>query len=183
MKKIAMVLCMMFIAAGTIGCYRQIPIKEEIVPIDFKVIALDDPLPPQNEADIIIITHIKKVSYLLSPRTAETPYTFLLSINGQELKETLKGVEEIESNVIEERGKGIHYVLKKRLRLKPGSYKIILKSEDGRSGKIKKEFVGGKIYTLRFEPDYGPNRFGRPKHFREGVVDYRVYLDGNEISK
>ncbi|MBI5327798.1 MAG: hypothetical protein HZB80_05845 [Deltaproteobacteria bacterium] len=66
---------------------------------------------------------------------------------------------------------------------KPGSYMIVLKTEDGPAAKIKIDLSGGKTHTLRFDPVYGPRKFGRPKHFREGVVDYEVNLDGNEISK
>jgi len=182
MKKVADVLFVLFIAAGFIGCYKQVP-REAITPVDVKVVELNAPPPSTAESDILITTHIKKTSYHFSPRTAETPYTFILSINGKEIKETLKGVEDVESKIDAERGEGIHYALKKRLRLKPGKYEIILKSEDGKSAKIKTELKGGKLHTLRFDPVYGSPKFGRSKHFREGVIYYEIYLDDNEILK
>lgn len=165
-----------FLITLLIGCYKQAPL-ERVVPVEIKVVDMDAPVPSQDEADVIITTHIKKASYLFSPRTAETPYTFTILIDGNELKESLKGIEVVESKIDEERGKGIHYTLKKRLRLKPGSYVIVLKSEDGPSAKIKIDLSGGKIHTLIFDPVYGPPKFGRPKHFREGVVDYEVNWD------
>lgn len=166
----------MFLITLLIGCYKHAPF-ERVVPVEIKVVDMDAPVPSQNEADIIIVTHIKKASYLFSPRTAETPYTFTILIDGNELKESLKGIEVVEYKIVEERGKGIHYTLKKRLRLKLGSYVVVLKPEDGPSARIKIELSGGKIHTLRFDPVYGPPKFGRPKHFREGVVDYEVNWD------
>lgn len=173
MKKIAIAL---FVSLFIAGCYRQI-LKEAMTSVDVKVVELDAHPPSPEESDILITTHIKKTSYYFSPRTAETPYTFTLSIDGKEFIEKLKGVEEVESTVVEERGKGIHYVLKKRLRFKPGTYEIGLKSEDGPSARIKRELKGGRLYTLRFEPVYGPSKYLRPKHFREGVIDYEVIWD------
>src|SRR3989338_1674191 len=102
MKKVADVLFVLFIAAGFIGCYKQVP-REAITPVDVKVVELDAPTPSTAESDILIATHIKKTSYYFSPRTAETPYTFILSINGKDIKETLKCVEDVESKIDAER--------------------------------------------------------------------------------
>lgn len=176
MKSIARIIWILLIVVVFGGCYRQVS-KETVVPVEIKVVDMDAPVPSRDEADVVVITHIKKASYHFIPRTAETPYTFTILIDGNELKESLKGIEVVESKIAEERGGGIHYALKKRLRLKPGSYVIILKSEDGPSAKIKIDLSGGKIHTLRFDPVYGPTKFGRPKHFREGVVDYEVNWD------
>ena len=177
MGKIVIALFVLLVIAG---CYKQIP-REAMAPVEVEVVELNAPPPSPDESDILITTHIKKASYLLSPRTAETPYTFTLSIDGNEFIDKLKGVEEVESNVVEERGKGIHYALKKRLRLKPGRYEITLKTEDGRFAKIRVELKGGRLYILRFEPVYGPSKYLRPKHFREGVIDYRVYFEEGKI--
>lgn len=116
MKTILKFLCAAIIAASFAGCYKQIS-KEALVPADVKVVALDESALPMDVADLIVTTHIKKASYLISPRTAETPYTFTILIDGNELKESLKGIEVVDSKIAEERGKGIHYTLKKRLRL------------------------------------------------------------------
>lgn len=131
--------------------------------VQFKVVGLDDPAPSQDESDVIIATHIKKASYLFSPRTEEMPYTFTLVINGQEITEDVKGVEEVESDANTEKGKGVHYALKKRLRLKPGRHEIALKTEERSSAKVKVELSGGRVYTMSFEPVYGRKRglFGR----------------------
>ncbi|HAG51984.1 MAG: hypothetical protein A2X87_00330 [Deltaproteobacteria bacterium GWC2_42_51] len=177
MGKIVIALFVLLVIAG---CYKQIP-KEAVVPVEVKIVGIDAATPSHDEADIMITTHIKKASYYFSPRTADMPYAFTLSIDGKELIEKLKGVEEVESNVVEERGKGIHYALKKRLRLKPGRYEITLKTEDGRFAKIRVELKGGRLYILRFEPVYGPSKYLRPKHFREGVIDYRVYFEEGKI--
>src|SRR3972149_9611619 len=165
------------IAVVFAGCYKQIPLEKPMVPVEFKVVPLDEPAPAQGEVDIIITTHIKKRSYIFDPRTAETPYVFTLLIDGKELRESVKGVEEIISDMEAERGKGIHYTLKKRLRLKQGSYTIALRSEDRRSDEIEMELAGGKLYTLRFEPFYGLKKHHRLKLFSDGVERYKIYWE------
>ena len=178
------ILSLLFIILVFSGCYRQVTAEKPIVPVDIKVMALDEPAPSQDEADIVIITHIKKASYLLNPRTAETPYTFIIVVDGKEFKEEVKGAEEIISDIDTEKGKGVHYSLKKRIRIKPGTYEIRLKPEKGALAKIKAEFTGGRVYTLRFEPIYSSLRMkaGFKKSFFHGVIDYGVYLDENKIS-
>jgi hypothetical protein len=171
------IVLMLVILGGLTGCYKQIPLEKPMVPVEFKVVPLDEPAPAQGEADIIITTHIKKKSYIFDPRTAETPYVFTLLIDGKELRESVKGVEEIISDMEAERGKGIHYNLKKRLRLKQGSYTIALRSEDRRSDEIEMELEGGKLYTLRFEPFYGLKKFHRPKLFSDGIERYKIYWE------
>jgi len=181
--KTLIILFLVLIMAGFIGCYKQIPFEKAGIPAELKVVDLDEPLPSQDEADIIITTHIKKPSYLLSPRRADTLYTFTLSIDNLWFTESLKGVGEVESDMDQEQGKGIHYIFKKRIRLKPGKYDINMKAEDGRSARVNVELAGGSIHDLKFDPVYGSNKSGFRKTFWHGVVDYKVYLDGNEILK
>ncbi len=158
------------------GCYRQAPEAMVLSPDDVRVVALNASAPAANEADLIILTHIKKPSYLLNPRTPETPYTFTLSVDGARFVETLTGREETRSRSMAERGSGIHYVMKKRLRIKPGTYEVALKAEDGASAMVVGTFESGDVYTVRFEPVYGPRRFLRPKHFEKGLIDFTVNL-------
>ena len=181
--KTLIILFLVLIMAGVIGCYKQIPFEKSGISAELKVVDLDEPLPSQDEADIIITTHIKKPSYLLSPRRADTLYTFTLSIDNLWFTESLKGVGEVESDMDQEQGKGIHYIFKKRIRLKPGKYDINMKAEDGRSARVNVELAGGSIHDLKFDPVYGSNKSGFRKTFWHGVVDYKVYLDGNEILK
>lgn len=182
MQRVMSILSLLLITAVFTGCYKQIP-REAVTPVEIKVVALDAAVPLDEEADIIVTTHTKKASYLLSPRTAESPYTFYLMIDGKGLKEILKGVQEVESDMNTEKGEGIHYVLKKRIRLKPGWHEIVLRPEDKSSVKVKVEIGSGKVYSLRFEPLYGPRKFGLRKTFQQGLVDYEVYMDGNRIMK
>lgn len=169
-------------SAGLIGCYRQAPLEKGLAPVEVKAVARDAPEPGQDEADLIITSHVKRASFLLSPRTADTLYTFVISVNGQEFKDAVKGVEEVESDIKSERGKGVHYLVEKRLRFKPGIYKITLKSEDGTVTSIKAELIEGKAYTLKFEPLYG-RKVGLTGGFGERLLGFRAYLDGKEIIK
>ena len=175
-------LSLAFFSAGLIGCYRQVPFEKPLAPVEVKVLTRDPPAPGQDEADLIITSHVKRASFLLSPRTADTPYTFVISVNGQEFKDAVKGVEEVESDIKSERGKGVHYLFEKRLRFKPGTYKITLKSEDGMVASVKAELIGGKVYALNFEPLYG-RKVGLTGGFGERLLDFRANLDGKEIIK
>lgn len=158
------------------GCYKQVPEETLLEPQAIRVVAMNAQTPAGNEADIIVMTHIKKASYYLSPRSPETPYTFTLSIDGRSFVESVKGREETRAHSMAEKGRGIHYVLKKRLRVRPGVYEVTLKAEDGPSAKITRKFKGGDVYVIRFEPVYGPRRFLRPKRFSEGIIDLSVDL-------
>lgn len=182
MKNIARLAIMGLLAVMFMGCYKQTRLEQMGTSVQFKVIGVDEPAPSQEEADVVITTHIKKASYLLSPRTAEMPYTFTISVDGQEFKEEVKGVEEVESDTDKEKGKGIHYVLKKRLRLKLGSHEIELKTEERSSAKVKVELSGGRTHTLNFEPVYGRKR-GLWGGFGQGVSYYEIFLDGNRVSQ
>jgi hypothetical protein len=175
MKKALKLLGVIVVAAIFTGCYKHVP-EEAAAPVEAKVMALDIASPSKDETDLIVIAHVKK-------RLTEEPYTFTIGINGTEMKEAVKGIRETESNVVEERGEGTHYALAKRLRLKPGSYKISLKSEDGHAS-TERELPGGNVYTVIFDPVYAPRKFARPKHFREGVIDFNANFEvGNHLKE
>ena len=174
MKKRAKFLAVLAVAAVFTGCYKHIP--QETVTVEVKEVALDITSPSKDETDVIVITHVKN-------RQTEDSYTFTFFVDGREIKESVKGVKETESNVSEERGVGTHYTLIKRLRLKPESHEISLKSEDGHAG-TKRELTGGSIYTVIFDPVYGPRKFARPKHFREGVIGFNANFEvGNHLKE
>ena len=183
MKKI--ILLMTVILAGFTGCYKNIPLEVPVIQAGLKVVPLDESVLSQEEGDIIVTAHVKKGSYVLSPRTDEDRYTFVFMINDKELIESVKGIEEMESDMHEEKGEGIHYTFKKRLRLKPGEYSISLKTEDVKTSPFNLQLTGGKLYTLRFEPVYGPIKMGAKKSFQhgvshsfwQGVRDFNVYLN------
>ena len=182
MKKI--IFFMAVILAGFTGCYKNIPLERPVVPAGLKVVPLDESVLSQDEVDVIVTAHVKKGSYVVSPRTEEDRYTFVLLINDKELIEHVKGIEEMESDMHEEKGEGIQYKIKKRLRIKPGSYRISLKTEDVKTSPVHIELTGGKLYTLRFEPVYGSIKMGTKKSFQhgvshsfwQGVRDFNVYL-------
>lgn len=175
MKRMIRVLGVLAVAAVFSGCYKHVP-KEAVAPVEVKDVALDIASPSKDETDLVVIAHVKK-------RLTDEPYTFTIGIDGKEMRETVKGVRETESNVVEERGEGTHYALAKRLRLKPGSYEISLKSKDGHASTWR-ELTGGDVYTIIFDPVYGPRKFARPKYFREGVIDFSANFEvGNHLKE
>lgn len=174
-QRILMFLGVLAVAVTFTGCYKHVP-EEAVAPVEVRDVALDIASPSQDETDLVVITHVKK-------RLTEEPYTFIVAVDGKEMKETVKGVKETESNIVEERGEGTHYTLAKRLRLKPGKYDISLKSEDGHAI-TKRELTGGNVYTVIFDPVYGPRKFARPKYFREGVIGFDANFEvGNHLKE
>src|SRR3990172_11504108 len=96
MRRIIRVLGVLAVAAVFTGCYKNVP-EEALAPVEVKDVALDIASPSQDETDLVVIAHVKK-------RLTEEPYTFTVGIDGKEIQETVKGVRETESNVVEERG-------------------------------------------------------------------------------
>lgn len=177
MKKKIFTLMLVSIALAFTGCYKQIH-KEAVLPVELKAVALDAPAPSPDEADVVITTSTKKGDYLFRERSIEKPYTLTLSINGKELKESILGIEKREADAV---GQGIYYELKKRIRLKPGSYTFGLKPEDAKPAEIRLSLEGGRLHTLDFKPIYGPIAAGRIKNFRYGIKYYKISFDGAEI--
>lgn len=177
MKKKICTLMLITIIMALTGCYKQIN-KEAGLPVEFKTIALDAPPPSPDEADVVITTSTKKGDYLFRERSVEKPYIFTLSINGREFKESILGIEKKEPGA---GGQGIYYELKKRIRLKPGSYTFWLKHEEDRPAEIRLSLEGGRLHLLDFKPIYGPIAFGRIKKFSYGIKYYKISLDGAEI--
>jgi len=172
MKKIYMFISVLLVTWVFTGCYKHSP-KETAVTADVKDIAFGTSAPSNEEADIIIKAHVKK-------KMTENPYTytFTLIVDGKEIKESIKGVNEMESDISEERGEGVRYSLVKRIRVKPGMHEIkLLTSEGKHSSKIIRELAGGKTYTVVFEPIYGPIKLGRPKNFREEILYFETYFE------
>lgn len=165
------------------GCYRE-PRLARPVP-DIEVAQPDSPPPSLEKSDLIVYAHIKKRSLPARGGAEEKPYTFLISIDGREFRETVKGVRETVSDTVEERGEGVRYELAKRLRLDPGIYEIALKNEEGISAKVKIELEGARIYSLRFEPVYRSftRKFGFPRSFRYGISGFTVFRDGKRVWK
>ncbi len=168
MKRMIGIFCVLAVAAVFTGCYKHVP-AGVATPAEIREVAMDASDPSKGEADLVVISHVKK-------RLTENPYTFSVKVDGSEIKETVQGVKERESDILEERGKGTYYQLTKRFRLKPGNYTISLSTEDGH-GLTKRELTGGHVYTVIFEPVYGPRKFARPKDFREGVIDFSAKFD------
>jgi len=173
MKRTLKFLSVLVVAIVLTGCYKNIP-EEALAPVEVKDVALGIASPSSGETDLVVIAHVKK-------RLTEDPYTFIVSVDGMEMKEIVKGVKATESNAREERGEGTHYTLTKRLRLKPGNYKISLKSEDGYVF-TKRELTGGNVYTVIFDPVYGPRKRTRPKYFSAGVIGFDANFEvGNRL--
>lgn len=165
------------------GCYWEAPLAQRPVP-DIEVVRADSPPPSPDKADLIIYSHIKK-RFFAKPGAEEKPYTFFISIDGRELKETVKGIKETTSDILEERGEGIRYELAIRLRLDQGVHEVTLRTEDGISAKAEIELEVAKVYALRFEPVYRSftRKFGFPRSFRYGISGFTVFTDGKRVWK
>lgn len=163
------------------GCYRESPLAQRPVP-DIEVVRADSPPPSPDKADLIIYSHIKK-RFFAKPGAEEKPYTFFISIDGRELRKTVKGVKETTSDILEERGEGIRYELAIRLRLDQRVHEVTLRTEDGISAEAEIELEVAKVYALRFEPVYRSftRKFGFPRSFKYGISGFVVSLNGRRV--
>lgn len=110
--------------------------------------------------------------------TAE--YTVLLNIDGQAVEWKLSGFEEtrpaLDSNGTRtpEGGKGVVYVLKKKIRISPGSHRVFfsLPAEDASTG-IDITVKEKGIYSLVLAPVYGKGKRYPNGYFTKGVRKLR----------
>lgn len=169
MKNMIRILSLMFLVTAIVGCNKQAPIENMAASPEYKMVAMDEPIYSQEEADLIIMI---QAPALLTQKAAFTHTPVTLLLNGREVKEL--SVRTDRSSI------------KKRLRLKPGTYEILIKAEKGVSTNVKTELAGGRLSTLRFKPIiksrmHNLKRAMRTNAPKSGYVQsFEAYLDGQK---
>jgi len=152
-----------------------------------------DEFPPQGTVDLVIKASIKKHvkgHYLLESKTIpeeKDGYPFLLNIDGQAIIWKVEGKLDVtpmyneNGRRIPEGGRGIRYVLDKKIRLKPEPHHVLfgLTYEEYYT-EVDISLREGELHVLEFQPIYAKGRRGY-RDFYHGIKNYRVFLDGTHI--
>jgi hypothetical protein len=113
-------------------------------------------------------------------------YPFIFNIGGQGVTWMAKGNPDTQKRTVDaernpEGGEGVKYLLEKRIKLKPGSYKICLGlTEENVQKEIDINLLEGKTSILEFNPVYQRDRISGYT-FYKGIHDFKVYLNEKEI--
>jgi hypothetical protein len=176
---------------GCGGAIKQITAESQSMRTDVFTEIKDEQPPAEGSVDLTIKASIKTPPegyYLLESRShVKEGYPFLFNIDGQAVAWKVEGKSEItprwdeNGRVIPEGGRGIRYVLDKKIRLRPGSHHLFFGLPDEKYyTEVEISLKEGEPHTLEFQPSYV---MGRKHHrsFFHGIKSYDVFLDGTHI--
>ena len=181
---------LLIVLGGCRGAVKQA--KPQRMGTDVFTEVKDQQPPPEGTVDLTIKASIKTPPegyYLYGSRTpsGEEGFPFELNIDGQEIIWKVEGKEEDTPRYdenggrIPEGGRGIRYVLDKKIRLERGPRHVMfgLPFEDYYT-EVKLSLKEGELHTLEFQPVYAMGRRG-VHTFHHGIKRYEVFLDGTQI--
>jgi len=190
MKKMVTWMTLMVLGLALVGCgvtAREIRAKSLSERTDVFREVKEEGAPPNGFVDVVIKASIKthlEGYYLLEPDTrhGKPEYPFVLNIDGQAVTWEVAGQVEDSPKYDEkgrrnpEGGKGMRYVLIKKLQLKPGLHKIFFALPgENKSVEATITLNENELSVLEFEPIY--YRYdGRPT-FEKGVSRFEVFLN------
>jgi hypothetical protein len=184
-----MVLAFSFLGCSTASKEIQAKLISERTDV-FQEIRGEGGVPPQGSADVVIKAQVKtnlEGFYILESKNSphgKPKYSFLFNIDGQSVVWEANGQKEDASlyNGQPDWGKGMRYVLEKRIRLTSGHHRIFfaLPGDD-----YFKEFgitlKGSELAVLELNPIYKMGgRNSRPS-FLNGVKDFEIFLNGEKV--
>ena len=196
MSKILKYMVLTVLGITLVGCgstAKEIKMKSQSGRTDVFDEVKGEGIPPKGFVDIIIKssikTHLEK-HYLIEPKGTshgKPLYPVVINIDGQAAFWNVEGqIEDApeyaeEDKINPESGKGMRYMLIKRIRLAAGSHKIFF----GLPGdNYFKEFTitveDGKVYNLGVKPVYNRYRY-EGQRFERGVDRIEVLLNGIPI--
>jgi len=189
----AFIVIVLLIGLGGCGAtVKKITAESQSMRTDvFTEVKEQQPL-PKGTVDLTIKASIKTPPegyYLLESRPSQEKedYPFELNIDGQEIVWRVQGRPEItprwdeNGRIIPEGGKGIRYVLDKKIRLKPGFHHVVFGLPDENYfTEVKVSLREGEPHTLEFQPVYVMGR-KHHKSFYHGIKSYDAFLDGAYI--
>jgi hypothetical protein len=154
-------------------------------------------LPVQGFATLTIKASIKTHLvgyYVLESRDSihgKQGYPFLINIDGQAETWVAEGKKDNlpiydkdgKTSHVPDAGKGMKYVLEKKIRLRAGAHKVFLGlSADDYFKEVEITIKEGYSSTLEFKPVYRYKTYpSRISTFLEGIKEYEVYLNNTRI--
>ena len=148
---------------------------------------------PSGYADVIIKVSIKTppAGYYLwesnDSFSGKPGFPFVFNIDGQAAVWKIDGQEEITSPYdekgerIPDGGRGIRYILNKKIRLTTGSHELFLGVPEDEYALEFVIFVKDGVATLEFKPVYRGDHQRTAPSFLNGIQSFELFYDGSPI--
>ncbi|MGD1154171.1 MAG: hypothetical protein ABR911_15010 [Syntrophales bacterium] len=196
MNKTSIILFSALLVALLSGCgsaLKEINEKSQSTRSDVFVEIKNDEAIPSGYANVIIKVSIKTppTGYYLwesnDSFSGKPGFPFVFNVDGQAAVWKIDGQEEIiatydeKGERIPDGGRGIRYVLNKKIRLATGPHKLFLGvPEDEYAGEFV-IFVKDGVSTLEFKPVYRGDHQRTAPSFLNGIQYFELFYDGSPI--
>jgi hypothetical protein len=196
MNKTSIILFSALLVALLWGCgsaLKEINAKSLSTRSDVFVEIKNDEAIPSGYSDVIIKVSIKTPStgyYLWESKdsfSGKPGFPFVLNIDGQAAVWKIDGQEEITSPYdekgerIPDGGRGIRYILNKKIRLTTSSHKLFLGVREEEHAREFVIFVKDGVSTLEFKPVYRGNHQRTAPSFINGIHTFELFCDGSPV--
>ena len=179
--------------SGCGGALKGINAKSQSTRSDVFVEIKNGEAIPRGYANLIIKVSLKTppAGYYLwessDSFSGKPEYPFVFNIDGQAIIWKINGQEEItppydeKGKRIPDGGRGIRYILNKRIRLVTGPHRLFLGvPEDEYAGEFV-IFVKDGVSTLGFKPIYRGDHQRTAPSFLNGIHSFELFYDGSPI--
>jgi uncharacterized protein YceK len=179
--------------SGCGSALKEINAKSLSTRSDVFVEIKNDETIPSGYANVIITVSIKTPPegyYLWESNdsfSGKPGFPFVFNIDGQAALWKIDGQEEItatyneEGEKIPDGGRGIRYILNKKIRLATGSHKLFLGVPEDEYAREFVIIVKDGVSTLEFKPVYRGDHKRRAPSFLNGIQFFELFYDGSPI--
>jgi hypothetical protein len=196
MNKTSIILFSALLITLLSGCgsaLKEITVKSLSARSDVFVEIKNDEAIPSGYSDVIIKVSIKTPStgyYLWESKdsfSGKPGFPFVFNIDGQAAAWKIDGQEEITSpydeqgEKIPDGGRGIRYILNKKIRLTTGSHKLFLGVPEEEYAREFVIFVKDGVSTLEFKPVYRGDHQRTAPSFVNGIHTFELFCDGSPV--
>jgi len=196
MNKTSIILFSALLVALLWGCgsaLKQINAKSLSTRSDVFVEIKNDEAIPSGYSDVIIKVSIKTPPtgyYLWESKdsfSGKPGFPFIFNIDGQAVAWKIDGQEEItppydeKGERIPDGGRGIRYILNKKIRLTTGSHKLFLGVPEAEYAREFVIFVKDGVSTLEFKPVYRGDHQRTAPSFINGIHTFELFCDGSPV--
>lgn len=195
---ISMIVVSLVLMAGCGAAAKMITAKSQSERTDVFTEVADTGARPQGFADMIVKANIKthEAGYYRAESEkslhGKPGYPFVLNIDGQAVVWNVDGQKDVKpaydkdgkTSLDPEARDGMKYVLKKKLRLRPGTHKVYLGlPEDEYYVEAEIALRDGEEAVLEFKPVYRyKTQPTRIPTFLEGINMYEVHVNGVKVN-
>ena len=192
-RTIILIASLFILISGCGSALKEINAKSQSTRSDVYVEIKNGGAIPGGYANVIIKVAIKTPPagyYLWKSNhsfSGKPGFPFVFNIDGQAAVWKIDGQEEVTSPYdekgerIPDGGRGIRYILNKKIRLATGSHKLFLGvPEDEYAGEFV-IFVKDGVSTLEFKPVYRGDHQRTAPSFLNGIQTFELFYDGSSI--